>query len=193
MDAGDAGGLYCCLGSAGHFVRAFHRVGRARRLSARHRTGTCGPSSRSCRSLGVVAYCLLRPPLLQIDRDEQELEIALKQRQLMKYGECANCGYPVEADLRPVPELPSAQLKNLCVRIATMPLSRLGRCALTAPQPGQRPAPGGSSRPACPQAAPRQQRLAASRRVPRNRPNPLPTPSRPIGRLVFFQSASSLP
>ena len=38
--------------------------------------------------LGVVAYCLLRPSLLQIDRDEQELEIALKQRQLMKYGEC---------------------------------------------------------------------------------------------------------
>ena len=24
--------------------------------------------------LGVIAYCLLRPPLLQIDRDEQELE-----------------------------------------------------------------------------------------------------------------------
>ena len=48
--------------------------------------------------LGVIAYCLLRPPLLQIDRDEQELEIALKQRELMKYGECANCGYPVEAD-----------------------------------------------------------------------------------------------
>ena len=48
--------------------------------------------------LGIIAYCLLRPPLLQIDRDEQELEIALKQRELMKYGECANCGYPVEAD-----------------------------------------------------------------------------------------------
>ena len=28
--------------------------------------------------LGLVAYCLLRPPLLQLDRDEQELEIALK-------------------------------------------------------------------------------------------------------------------
>ena len=47
--------------------------------------------------LGLVAYCLLRPPLLQLDRDEQELEIALKQRQLMKYGECANCGSPVGA------------------------------------------------------------------------------------------------
>ena len=49
--------------------------------------------------LGVVAYCLLRPSLLQIDRDEQELEIALKQRQLMKYGECANC---------------HSRLKNMC-------------------------------------------------------------------------------
>ena len=36
--------------------------------------------------LGVVAYVLLRPSLLRIDRDEQELEIALKQRELMKYG-----------------------------------------------------------------------------------------------------------
>ena len=34
--------------------------------------------------LGLVAYCLLRPPLLQLDRDEQELEIALKQSHLMK-------------------------------------------------------------------------------------------------------------
>ena len=49
--------------------------------------------------LGIIAYCLLRPPLLQIDRDEQELEIALKQRELMKYGECPNC---------------HQRLKNLC-------------------------------------------------------------------------------
>ena len=45
--------------------------------------------------LGIIAYCLLRPPLLQIDRDEQELEVALKQRQLMQYGECANCATPL--------------------------------------------------------------------------------------------------
>ena len=48
--------------------------------------------------VGVIAYCLMRPPLMQIDRDEQELEVALKQRELMKYGECAHCGYPVEED-----------------------------------------------------------------------------------------------
>ncbi len=63
--------------------------------------------------VGVIAYSLLRPPLLQIDRDEQELEVALKQRQLMKYGECAACGYPVEADYVLCPNC-HTQLKNLC-------------------------------------------------------------------------------
>lgn len=63
--------------------------------------------------VGVVAYCLLRPPLMKIDRDEQELEIALKQRELMKYGECANCGYPVENDYVLCPNC-HTRLKNLC-------------------------------------------------------------------------------
>ncbi len=63
--------------------------------------------------IGVVAYLLLRPPLLQIDRDEQELEIALKQRELKKYGECANCGYPVEDDYVLCPNC-HQRLKNLC-------------------------------------------------------------------------------
>ena len=63
--------------------------------------------------VGIIAYCLLRPPMLQIDRNEQELEVALKQRQLMKYGECATCGYPVEADYVLCPNC-HTQLKNLC-------------------------------------------------------------------------------
>lgn len=62
---------------------------------------------------GVIAYCLLRPPLMQIDRDEQELEIAVKQRELMKYGECATCGYPVESDYVICPSC-HLQLRNLC-------------------------------------------------------------------------------
>ena len=61
----------------------------------------------------VWAIVALVPPLLQIDRDEQELEIALKQRELMKYGECANCGYPVEADFVLCPNC-HQRLKNLC-------------------------------------------------------------------------------
>lgn len=63
--------------------------------------------------VGVIAYVLLRPSLLRVDRDEQELEIALKQRQLMKYGECASCGYPVEADYVICPSC-HQRLKNLC-------------------------------------------------------------------------------
>ncbi|WP_418380631.1 double zinc ribbon domain-containing protein, partial [Adlercreutzia sp.] len=34
---------------------------------------------------------------------------------LMKYGECANCGYPVEADFVLCPNC-HTQLKNLCMR-----------------------------------------------------------------------------
>ena len=63
--------------------------------------------------VGVIAYVLLRPSLYRIDRDEQELEIALKQRQLMKYGECASCGYPVEADYVVCPSC-QQRLKNVC-------------------------------------------------------------------------------
>lgn len=63
---------------------------------------------------GIVAYCLLRPPMLQLDKDEQELEVALKKRQLMRYGECAICGYPVEVDYVMCPNC-HTQLKNLCV------------------------------------------------------------------------------
>lgn len=65
--------------------------------------------------LGVIAYTLLRPPLLRIDRDEQELEVALKQRQLMQYGECASCGYPVEADYVLCPNC-HQRLKNQCAK-----------------------------------------------------------------------------
>ena len=65
--------------------------------------------------VGLVAYCLLRPSLLQIDRDEQELEIAYKQRALQKYGQCATCGYPVEDDYIVCPSC-RTQLKNMCQR-----------------------------------------------------------------------------
>ena len=64
--------------------------------------------------VGFIAYLLMRPSLLEVDREEQELEIAIKQRQLMKYGECAKCGYPVEADYVVCPNCLS-RLKNLCV------------------------------------------------------------------------------
>ncbi len=65
--------------------------------------------------VGLVAYCLLRPSMLQIDRDEQELEIAYKQRELQKYGNCATCGYPVEDSFIVCPSC-HTQLKNQCGR-----------------------------------------------------------------------------
>ena len=64
---------------------------------------------------GPLVYSIMRPPLMSADRDEQELELALKQRQLMKYGECSSCGYPVEADYVLCPQC-HTQLKNLCAR-----------------------------------------------------------------------------
>ena len=63
--------------------------------------------------LGVIAYCLLRPPLYKIDQDEQQLEIAFKQRALNHYGECGNCGYPVENDYLVCPQC-RATLKHSC-------------------------------------------------------------------------------
>ena len=63
--------------------------------------------------VGIIAYCMLRPSLYQIDRDEQELEIAIKKRELMRYGECAHCGYPVEAEYVICPNC-LTKLKNLC-------------------------------------------------------------------------------
>lgn len=105
--------------------------------------------------LGVVAYCLLRPSLLQIDRDEQELEIALKQRQLMKYGECANCGYPVEDDFILCPNC-HQRLKNLCGHCGHALEPAWTVCPYCAsPVSGQRQA---ARRAPQPQAAPRQQR-----------------------------------
>lgn len=65
--------------------------------------------------LGIIAYCMLRPPMMKIDRDEQNLEVELKKRQLMHYGECATCGYPVEADYVLCPNC-HTQLKNMCAR-----------------------------------------------------------------------------
>ena len=62
---------------------------------------------------GIIAYLLLRPPMLAMDRDEQELEVALKQRELMRYGECVKCGYPVKDDYVLCPNC-QTQLRNLC-------------------------------------------------------------------------------
>ena len=63
--------------------------------------------------VGFLIYMLMRPELTAEDRDEQELDVALKRRQLMQYGECGHCGYPIESDFIMCPNCHS-RLKNLC-------------------------------------------------------------------------------
>jgi len=63
--------------------------------------------------MGAFTYSMLRPPMLLSDRDEQDLDFTLKQRQLMQYGECAHCGYPVEREYLMCPQC-GTQLRNEC-------------------------------------------------------------------------------
>jgi RNA polymerase subunit RPABC4/transcription elongation factor Spt4 len=63
--------------------------------------------------IGAFAYSMMRPPMLLSDKDEQAIDFALKKRELMKYGECAKCGYPVENEYLMCPNC-ATQLKNEC-------------------------------------------------------------------------------
>lgn len=63
---------------------------------------------------GVLAYVLMRPPLYTIDKQEQKLDIALKRRQLTKYGNCSNCGTPVKDNYLFCPNC-QIKLKDPCV------------------------------------------------------------------------------
>lgn len=62
---------------------------------------------------GVLAYVLMRPPLLKIDEEEQNLDIKLKKRQLKKYDICPNCGQEIEDDYIACPNC-SHKLKDVC-------------------------------------------------------------------------------
>ena len=42
--------------------------------------------------IGLIAYLALRPHSYLADREEQELDMALRERQLSHYGTCPNCG-----------------------------------------------------------------------------------------------------
>ena len=63
--------------------------------------------------IGAIVYSALRPPMLLTDKQEQEIDFMLRQRELMKYGECGRCSYPVEDDYIMCPNC-GAQLKNMC-------------------------------------------------------------------------------
>ena len=48
--------------------------------------------------VGLIAYLVLRPHSYAADREEQELDMALRERQLAQYGTCPQCGAPVSDD-----------------------------------------------------------------------------------------------
>lgn len=72
--------------------------------------------------LGAIIYSALRPPMLYTDKQEQEADLMLRERELMRYGECGRCSYPVESDYVVCPNC-GAQLKNVCQRCGK-PLNR---------------------------------------------------------------------
>ncbi|HIR91739.1 MAG TPA: zinc ribbon domain-containing protein [Candidatus Limicola stercorigallinarum] len=63
--------------------------------------------------LGLIAYLALRPHSYRSDREEQELDMALRERQLAQYGTCPNCGSPIEKDFVVCPVC-NTQVRNVC-------------------------------------------------------------------------------
>lgn len=63
--------------------------------------------------VGLVAYLVLRPNSYLADREEQELDMALRERQLSDYGTCPTCGGPIEKDFIVCPVC-NTQVRNVC-------------------------------------------------------------------------------
>ena len=90
--------------------------------------------------VGLIAYLVLRPHSYASDREEQELDMALRERQLAQYGTCPQCGAPIEKDF------------------VVCPLSAPARCALAGlpllpnSHPVTHPSPGRPQVPGTPQA-----------------------------------------
>ena len=63
--------------------------------------------------VGLIAYLVLRPASFASDREEQELDIALRERQLAQYGSCPKCGTTIEKDFVVCPVC-NTQVRNVC-------------------------------------------------------------------------------
>ena len=63
--------------------------------------------------VGLIAYLVLRPNSYASDREEQELDIALRERQLAAYGTCPKCGTTIEKDFVVCPVC-NTQVRNVC-------------------------------------------------------------------------------
>ena len=56
---------------------------------------------------------ILRPSSYLIDREEQDLDIALREHQLSHYGICPKCGAPIDRDFVVCP-ICNTQVRNVC-------------------------------------------------------------------------------
>ena len=63
--------------------------------------------------VGLIAYLVLRPNSYESDREEQELDMALRERELAQYGTCPKCGAPIEKDFIVCP-ICNTQVRNVC-------------------------------------------------------------------------------
>ncbi|MDO4596723.1 MAG: zinc ribbon domain-containing protein [Coriobacteriaceae bacterium] len=63
--------------------------------------------------VGLIAWLVLRPASFAADREEQELDIALRERQLAEYGSCPNCGTTINKDFVVCPVC-NTQVRNVC-------------------------------------------------------------------------------
>ncbi len=63
--------------------------------------------------VGLLAYVILRPSSYLVDREEQDLDIALREHQLSHYGICPKCGAPIDRDFVVCP-ICNTQVRNVC-------------------------------------------------------------------------------
>lgn len=63
--------------------------------------------------VGLIAYIVLRPNSYASDREEQELDVAIREHQLAQYGACPKCGTTIEKDFIVCPAC-NTQVRNVC-------------------------------------------------------------------------------
>lgn len=63
--------------------------------------------------VGLIAYLVLRPNTYATDREEQQLDMALRERQLSAFGSCPQCGCTIEKDFVVCPVC-NTQVRNVC-------------------------------------------------------------------------------
>ncbi|TXF37629.1 hypothetical protein E4J93_03695 [Collinsella sp. BA40] len=63
--------------------------------------------------VGLIAYLALRPNSYASEREEMDLEMALRERQLAEYGACPKCGTTIEKDFVVCPVC-NTQVRNVC-------------------------------------------------------------------------------